>query len=112
MAAAHSHGRSQDRGASEPRGSNTIYRRSSEEKEEAGRGIIIEAREEGEQLIHGVYRRWSPSWGADGERKVTGIHLVLGKGRLWKRQAQALWPHSDSDFFLECDGIVTAIQPG
>ena len=73
----------------------------------AGKDEIIEAREEGVKLIAMA----SPVefLGADG--KVTGIHLVRRKETDYGATgAGARLIFRYSDFFLECDGIVTAIN--
>ena len=73
----------------------------------AGKDEIIEAREEGVKLIAMA----SPVefLGADG--KVTGIHLVRRKETDYGSDGRRRTAHiPDSDFFLECDGIVTAIN--
>ena len=83
-----------------------IYRRSEKEMP-AGKDEIIEAREEGVKLIAMA----SPVefLGADG--KVTGIHLVRRKETDYGSDGRRRTAHiPDSDFFLECDGIVTAIN--
>ena len=83
-----------------------IYRRSEKEMP-AGKDEIIEAREEGVKLIAMA----SPVefLGADG--KVTGIHLVRSKETDYGSDGRRRTAHiPDSDFFLECDGIVTAIN--
>lgn len=83
-----------------------IYRRSEKEMP-AGKDEIIEAREEGVKLIAMA----SPVEFLGAEGKVTGIHLVRRKETDYGSDGRRRTAHiPDSDFFLECDGIVTAIN--
>lgn len=85
---------------------SVIYRRSEKEMP-AGKDEIIEAREEGVKLIAMA----SPVEFLGAEGKVTGIHLVRRKETDYGSDGRRRTAHiPDSDFFLECDGIVTAIN--
>ena len=73
----------------------------------AGKDEIAEAMEEGVKLITMA----SPVefLGADG--RVSGIHLVRRKETDYGKDGRRRTAHiPDSDFFLECGGIVTAIN--
>lgn len=83
-----------------------VYRRS-ERDMPAGKDEIAEAMEEGVKLITMA----SPVefLGADG--RVSGIHLVRRKETDYGKDGRRRTAHiPDSDFFLECGGIVTAIN--
>lgn len=83
-----------------------VYRRSEKEMP-AGREEITEAREEGVKIITMA----SPVeiLGTDG--RVMGIHLVRRKETDYGKDGRRRTVHiPDSDFFLECDGVVTAIN--
>ena len=83
-----------------------IYRRSEKEMP-AGGEEIVEAREEGVKIITMA----SPVEFLGADKKVTGIHLVRRKETDYGSDGRRRTAHiPDSDFFLECDGVVTAIN--
>ena len=85
----------------------TVIYRGSEKEMPAGKDEIIEAREEGVRLIAMA----SPVDILRTEGKVAGIHLVRMKETDYGSDGRRRTAHiPDSDFFLECDGIVTAIN--
>ena len=83
-----------------------IYRRSMKEMP-AGREEITEAREEGVTFIAMA----SPVEFLGAEGTVSGIHLIRRKETDYGSDGRRRTEHIPaSDFFLECDGIVTAIN--
>lgn len=85
----------------------TIVYRRTEKEMPAGIEEIAEAREEGVNIITMASPR--EFLGKDG--KVTAIHLVRRKLADYGRDGRRMSRHIEgSDFTLECDGIVTAVN--
>ena len=83
-----------------------IYRRAEKEMP-AGKDEILEAKEEGVKLIAMA----SPVEFLGAGGRVTGVHLVRRQETDYGSDGRRRTTHiPDSDFFLECDGIVTAIN--